>query len=197
MRAVLKASGISKEEAAANSDAVLDVLAFHLEGGPPPKQQGGAMRSHASLTKDIEAAVNIKNEDYRQKFSALKQLGQGASGTVYSAINREGKKVALKVAPISELKFLINEIGLQSLSAHPNIVQYTEAYSTKTEICIVMELVDGGSLTDCIGEVPFPESHIAYVCQQTLLGLAFMHEDYRLHRDIKSDNILVISSYIK
>ena len=39
--------------------------------------------------------------------------------------------------------------------------------------------------------VRFPEQCIAYVCKQILRGLAFMHRNHRLHRDIKSDNILV------
>lgn len=37
----------------------------------------------------------------------------------------------------------------------------------------------------------FPEQCIAYVCKMVLRGLAFMHRSHRLHRDIKSDNILV------
>ena len=55
-----------------------------------------------------------------------------------------------------------------------------------------MELMAGGSLTDVLGpNVRWPETHIAYVCKQALMGLSFMHRNHRLHRDIKSDNILV------
>jgi len=56
--------------------------------------------------------------------------GQGASGVVYSATDkRDGRKVALKIAPSNELTELTNEIGLQSLSKHPNIVEFIEAYA--------------------------------------------------------------------
>jgi serine/threonine protein kinase len=55
-----------------------------------------------------------------------------------------------------------------------------------------MECMDGGPLTEILGpSVDFPEPHMAYVCKQALMGLAFMHRNHRLHRDIKSDNILV------
>ena len=53
-----------------------------------------------------------------------------------------------------------------------------------------MELVDGGCLTDALNDV-FPEAHIAYVCKEMLKALNFMHVDDKMHRDIKSDNVLV------
>ena len=94
-----------------------------MEGGPKPK----ALPSQADSSKLIADAANLKTEDYKAKYSVLKQLGQGAGGIVYSAIcNETGHKVALKLAPISDLKHLINEMGLQSLCRHPNIVQYNE-----------------------------------------------------------------------
>lgn len=55
-----------------------------------------------------------------------------------------------------------------------------------------MDFMEGGSLTDTLGTaVDFKEMYIAYVCREILLALAFMHKHFRLHRDIKSDNVLV------
>lgn len=55
-----------------------------------------------------------------------------------------------------------------------------------------MDYMEGGSLTDVLGTtVDFKETHIAYACREILKALAFMHHQYRLHRDIKSDNVLV------
>ena len=51
--------------------------------------------------------------------------------------------------------------------------------------------MDGGKLTDIIFETTFTEPQIACVCYYTLLGLSFIHQFGRIHRDIKSDNILV------
>ena len=57
---------------------------------------------------------------------------------------------------------------------------------------IVLEFIHGGSLTEVLGPgIDFPESCIAYVCRRLLSALAFLHGEMRLHRDIKSDNVLV------
>lgn len=187
MRQVLKASGITKDETDQNPQAVLDVLTFHMEG-PPPK-----MPTRMSMARHIDKDKLLKIDNYRTYYGGMKKLGQGASGVVYSATHREtGKKVALKLAPKNELTELTNEIGLQSLSRHPNIVEFMEAYQGADDICIVMELMVGGSLTDCLDvKRPMQEPLIAYVCKKMLMALAFMHREYRLHRDIKSDNVLI------
>jgi serine/threonine protein kinase len=55
-----------------------------------------------------------------------------------------------------------------------------------------MELMLGGSLTDVLGRsVDFKEAHIAYVARAVLSALAYMHRNHKMHRDIKSDNVLV------
>ena len=65
-------------------------------------------------------------------------------------------------------------------------------FSLHTQVCIVMELMIGGSLTDVLGpKIDFKEAHIAYVAKATLQALAYMHQSFRMHRDIKSDNVLV------
>jgi serine/threonine protein kinase len=193
MREVLKASGITKEEAAANPQAVLDVLNFHLEGIPAPRSPPPRMMHTSSVARVIKSSSYIKKGDYRHYYSNLVKLGQGASGTVYSAIdNSDGRAVALKVASLEELEDLRNEIALQSMSKHPNVVECLDAYESASEVCIVMELMSGGCLTDVLDmNAPCPEPYIAYIAKRMLMALSFVHKQYRLHRDIKSDNVLV------
>lgn len=193
MRAVLKASGISKAETDANPQAVLDVLNFHIDGEKPSRPARKAMPTKESMERDMAAAAAIKTEDYAPYFADMKRIGQGASGTVYAARDiRSGAAVALKISPIAELPYLTNEIGIQSLSKHPNFAEFIEAYAYGDSVCIVMELILGGSLTDClIPNVDFPEPYIAFVCRNMLEALHFIHSNYRMHRDIKSDNVLV------
>lgn len=194
MRAVLKASGISKAETAANPQAVLDVLNFFdadaARDRDRPKQK---MPTRESVERDMAAAAIIKTEDFSPHYTDLKRIGQGASGTVFAARDiRSGKPVALKMSPIAELPYLTNEIGLQSLSCHPNFAQFIEAYAYGENVCIVMELILGGSLTECLlPKVDFPEPCIAYVCRNMLEALSYIHNNFRMHRDIKSDNVLV------
>lgn len=79
-------------------------------------------------------------------------------------------------------------------SDHPNIVKYHDSFLVNNSLWVVMEFMDGGCLTDILEEydtVPLSESQIAYICRETLNGLAYIHSLDRIHRDIKSDNLLL------
>lgn len=87
------------------------------------------------MQRNINAAASIIHDDYSKYYKNMKKLGAGASGVVYSAVDkRTGEEVALKIAPISELAELTNEIGLQSLSRHPNVVNILESYVSRAEV---------------------------------------------------------------
>jgi len=186
--AMLSSSGISRAEVSAHPQEVLAVLQFHMEGGPPPK-----LPSKLTLEKELDNASLISNDDPTLRYKDLRKVGEGASGTVYLGIDtRNGSQVAIKVAPASDLVNLKNEIALQKISKHANIVGYVETYLYRDQLWIVLEYIHGGPLTEVLGPtIPFPEAAVAYVCKQILMGLAYLHRQHRLHRDIKSDNILV------
>ncbi|CBK20560.2 uncharacterized protein [Blastocystis hominis] len=55
-----------------------------------------------------------------------------------------------------------------------------------------MDFMGNGSLARIVSpDVEFPETHIAYVCRSVLDALAYLHNNQQIHRDIKSDNILM------
>jgi len=130
-------------------------------------------------------------------------IGKGASGSVYKADDtRTKKKVAIKqmiIAQQVKKEILINEITIMKESHHHGIVNYIDSYIVGgTTLWVVMELVEGGSLTEIIetcldtGHM-ISEPQIALICKVTLEALNYLHTRPNpiIHRDIKSDNILV------
>jgi len=93
------------------------------------------------------------------------------------------------------MKLLITEIGIMKTSIHPNIVQYIDSFLVSETIWVVMEFMAGGCLTEVLEQyengIEMVEGHIATVCRDTLAGLAYIHTLHRIHRDIKSDNLLL------
>lgn len=73
------------------------------------------------------------------------------------------------------------------------IVRCFEAYDFKKRLWIFMELMDGGALTPMLEELSgqYSENYCRYIIRRTLQGLLYLHERHIMHRDIKSDNILV------
>jgi len=94
-------------------------------------------------------------------------------------------------------KMLITEIEIMKSSKHPNLVEYLDCFSVNGYLWVAMEFMDGGCLTDILEEYEFLQmaaSTIALVCRESLKGLAYLHAYHRIHRDIKSDNLLLCTS---
>lgn len=186
-RQLLNVSGITREEVDAHPQEVLDVIQFHLQG-PPPK-----MPTRQTLQRNVMKAIQIGTVDPTKIIKKEKKLGEGAGGVVYVCTDlRTNKRCAVKISPMSDLENIKNEIAMHALSKHDNIVEYFETFAHQDSLWILLEFMEGGALTDCLGRnIKWKETHIAYVCREMLKGLAFMHRNHRLHRDIKSDNVLV------
>ncbi|KAL8984725.1 MAG: hypothetical protein Q9205_001374 [Flavoplaca limonia] len=154
----------------------------------PPKQNGGI---------DIVARLNAicTAGDPMKKYKNLNKIGQGASGGVFMAYevatNRcvAIKQMNLEQQPKKDL--IINEILVMKDSKHKNIVNFMDSYLRQGDLWVIMEYMEGGSLTDVVTFNMMSEGQIAAVCRETLNGLQHLHSKGVIHRDIKSDNILL------
>lgn len=133
--------------------------------------------------------------DPHRKFTKMEKIGQGASGVVHTAIEiSTGMQVAIKQMNLSQQpkkELIVNEILVMRENKHPNVVNYLDSYLVGEELWVVMEYLPGGSLTDVVTETCMDEGQIAAVCREVLQALEFLHYNHVIHRDIKSDNILL------
>ncbi|XP_043198959.1 serine/threonine-protein kinase PAK 2-like isoform X1 [Amphibalanus amphitrite] len=124
-----------------------------------------------------------------------KTLGSGASGVVSLATNRAtGDRVAVKDIDLQRqprLALLLVEIEVMRDMKHPNLVNFLEAYLADRHLYVVMELLEGGDLTGVVSTTRLKEPQIAAVSREVLKGLQFLHNRGVIHRDIKSDNVLI------
>ena len=162
----------------------------------------GIDQAYSAPLPDASGALTLQElvskDDLSTIFADMVKIGEGAAGEVFAATDpRSGRKVAVKKMPVNgdNVKLLATEIGIMKSSHHPNIVDYIDSYMpTERTIWVVMEYMSGGCLTDILeafDEIPLGEPQIAYITRETLRGLAYIHSFHRIHRDIKSDNILL------
>ena len=134
--------------------------------------------------------------DPNELYKDLMKIGQGASGGVYIAhdVNHRSQTVAIKQMNLEQQpkkELIINEILVMKGSKHENIVNFIDSYLLRGDLWVVMEYMEGGSLTEIVTHSVMTEGQIGAVCRETLKGLRFLHSKGVIHRDIKSDNILL------
>ena len=140
--------------------------------------------------------ITEKNIDPEDKFLLLEKLGQGNYGIVYKVQDKYTNKIyAAKISSLytNNLESNKKEINVLKQCNSPYIIHYYGSYIKNKTIWIIIEYCDAGSVLDLmrISNKNLNEQQIASIISMVLKGLIFLHEQKKIHRDIKAGNILL------
>ena len=146
--------------------------------------------------------MNVKN--FNNNIELLYTIGKGSYGNVYLGKNKvDDKCYAIKVISKSQLQSKIvyqyfnNEIYILKHINHPNIVKYISLVEKKKDYWLIIEYCNGGSLVKALKyhltqfNKPVPENIVRYFIKNILTAVIYLNNKNIIHRDIKSDNILL------
>jgi len=199
---MLSTSGISKQEVVANDQVVVKVLKV--------QEMFNKRKSGLDVLETLEpvsmptVGVNLRLEDLvnhekdpNTEFNNFEKIGEGAAGEVFVAFHiTSNMDVAIKKISLGtqNVQLLTTEISIMKTSLNDNIVRYIDSFLVEDKLWVAMEYMGGGCLTDVLeifAHLQLSETQIAFICRETVKGLRYIHHHHRIHRDIKSDNILL------
>jgi hypothetical protein len=134
------------------------------------------------------------------RYRRLDKIGEGASGVVDICWDtRIKRRVAIKHLPINEQSGTdaipgLAEARTAALLSHPHIVSVLDFETSGNEALLIMEAIEGPTLSELIDETPaasFDLDIVASIADAVGQALDFAHENQVLHLDIKPDNILI------
>ncbi|KAG5979108.1 hypothetical protein E4U55_005558 [Claviceps digitariae] len=161
------------------------------------------------LMVKLQSVVSTHNPD--TSYARHKKIGQGASGQVYIAkikahatgpardiLREQGPDamVAIKEMDLerqANKQLLVDEIIIMRESRHDNIINFVEAFllNDGEQLWVVMDYMEAALNEIIDNNSEIPERHIATICREVCKGLQYLHSRHIIHRDIKSDNVLM------
>jgi serine/threonine-protein kinase len=129
-------------------------------------------------------------------------LGAGGMGEVYRAMHSKiGRVAAVKVLTAQAtqtsgfVERFFNEARIQASLQHPNVATLYDFCEVEGQPCIIMEYVDGQTISERIAafRAPLPLSETVHVFQKVCEAIDYIHRHGVIHRDIKSNNIKISS----
>ncbi|XP_036966642.1 uncharacterized protein map3k19 isoform X1 [Acanthopagrus latus] len=129
-------------------------------------------------------------------------LGRGAYGTVHCGLTSQGQLIAVKQVSLDasdpdaakrEYSRLQGEVELLKTLRHSNIVGFLGTSLNQHVVSIFMEYIPGGSIASILHRFgPLPEPVLALYTHQILEGVAFLHLNRVIHRDLKGNNVMLM-----
>ncbi|MDP6943360.1 MAG: protein kinase, partial [Myxococcota bacterium] len=168
------------------------------QGNPPDAPCCADCSSAFGVGGNAEGGMGPGTVMGGDRYEILRHLGQGGMGSVYLARDtRLKREVAVKLLnhdlvghPTARARMEREAEALARLK-HPNVVDIYDVLEHDGTLALVIEYVDGGSLTDALANGPMPWREAIDLAEEILAGLQAMHEAGLVHRDLKPDNVLI------
>ncbi|KAJ1927879.1 hypothetical protein IWQ60_002570 [Tieghemiomyces parasiticus] len=160
-----------------------------------PAAPGRSAKVQSKRPTSISDLVDSNDPD--SLYEPYELFAEGESGEMFRSKEiATGVEVAIKVIPRTSDRMAIinNEIMILKSNHCPNLVDYRSCHLFDDSLYIVYEYMGVGSLTDLLEGYPescMSEPLMARVCVDVLNGLDYLHSNLRVHRDIRSDNLLI------
>eukprot|EP00698_Gefionella_okellyi_P021370 TRINITY_DN690_c0_g1_i1.p1 TRINITY_DN690_c0_g1~~TRINITY_DN690_c0_g1_i1.p1 ORF type:complete len:434 (+),score=35.95 TRINITY_DN690_c0_g1_i1:172-1473(+) len=171
-------------------DVLEDIAALDLESPDSPRPAGD---------DSIDFDEPYNNKSIRWQLGGM--IGRGGTGKVFLGMNSDtGELFAVKNVPLdgvdgvslAELREIEDEVNLMRNLDHPCIVRYLGFERTDDAFNIFLEYVPGGSIANLVQKFgKMGENVVRQYTRQILHGLAYLHANNIVHRDVKGGNILV------
>jgi serine/threonine protein kinase len=136
---------------------------------------------------------------FEGQYQIEREIGKGGNARIYLALDREGRRVALKIlhpellVSVAADRFL-REIRLCSQLQHPHIAHLLDSGERDWIVYYVMTYVEGPTLREHLARVarlPVPEA--VRLADDLLDALDHAHSHGIVHRDVKPENIVLTS----
>jgi eukaryotic-like serine/threonine-protein kinase len=131
-------------------------------------------------------------------YEILSILGAGGMGKVYKVRNVISDRIEAMKILLPDLhsnqsladRFL-REIRLLATLNHPNIAALRTALMHENQLVMIMEFVEGETLSNRIARAPISTSEAVNYADQVLWALSYAHKQNIIHRDIKPANMML------
>ena len=178
-----------------------EVIAIDVQPRRDSKVQISDMnrRNSSAIKVKTKNIVLEKKQKVTDQYKILTKLGAGAFGSVYKVLDNSSKMIrAMKIIKRENLKYqdddqlFLKEIEILKNIDHPNIIKIYEYYMDSQQFYVITEYISGGELYDSISQwTDFNEPKAAYIMQQILSAIFYLHSLNIVHRDIKPENIMI------
>ncbi|XP_043549680.1 myosin light chain kinase, smooth muscle-like isoform X2 [Chiloscyllium plagiosum] len=191
------------------------VRAVNVYGTSEPSQESDLVRLGVKEDRKDEADLSDDDEkegepDYRdvnintsekatEYYDILEKIGTGKFGQVFKLVEKKTRKVwagkFFKAFSAKDKENVRQEISIMNCLHHPKLVQCVDAFESKSDIVMVLEIVSGGELFERIIDEDFELTErecIKYMLQINE-GVQFIHKQGIVHLDLKPENIMCVN----